>query len=175
MSRTLTVFLCSTYSDLVAERTAVLDGIRKLKLQHDSMEFFGARDSQPLETCLEEVRRSDLLVVILAHRYGSLVPGKDISFTQAEYEEGVRLGKPCLVYLKDENVPVLPAHIERDPFGIKAIQQFKEIVSERHTVATFTDSNDLAVRVVADVSSTIKSIEEFERLEKEKKKIEKHF
>lgn len=96
MSRTLTVFVCSTYSDLVAERTAVLDGIRKLKLQHDPMVFFGAMDSQPLETYLEEVRRSDLLVVILAHRYGSLVPGKKVSFTQAEYEEGVRTGKTII-------------------------------------------------------------------------------
>lgn len=169
MSKSLTVFVCSTYSDLVSERESVLDGIRKLQLQHDSMEFFGARDSQPLKTCLEEVRKSDVLVVIIAHRYGSLIPGKDISFTQAEYEEGVRLGKPCLVYLKDENVPVLPAYIEKDAIGISAIKKFKETVTTRHTVATFTDSNDLAVRVVADLSQTIKSIEDYEKLEEKRK------
>lgn len=169
MSKTLTVFVCSTYSDLVDEREAVLDGIRKLKLQHDSMEFFGARDSQPLETCLEEVSKSDVLVVIIAHRYGSLVPGQDISFTQAEYEEGIRLGKPCLVYLKDKNIPVLPAYVENDPFGITAIRKFKDFVTKKHTVASFADPNDLAVRVVADLSDTIRSLEEYEKLEKNKK------
>ncbi len=35
-----TVFVCSTFSDLSQEREGVLDAIRRLKLQHDSMEFF---------------------------------------------------------------------------------------------------------------------------------------
>ena len=43
--------------------------------------------------CLEEVRKSDLLVVIAGLKYGSLPPRM-----QAEYEAGVRLEKPCLVY-----------------------------------------------------------------------------
>src|SRR5271165_252640 len=46
-----TVFVCSTFSDLSQEREGVLDAIRRLKLQHDSMEFFGARAEQPIETC----------------------------------------------------------------------------------------------------------------------------
>src|SRR5437879_13419304 len=112
---TLTVFLCSTYSDLTAERTSVLEAIRRLQLKHDSMEFFGARTSQTIETCLEEVRASDILVVIVGHKYGTMVPNQAISFSEAEYSEGIRLGKPCLVYFRDDNVPVLPRDVERDP------------------------------------------------------------
>jgi hypothetical protein len=70
-----TVFVCSTFSDLSQEREGVLDAIRRLKLQHDSMEFFGARAEQPIETCLQEVRASEVLVVIVGHRYGTIVPG----------------------------------------------------------------------------------------------------
>jgi hypothetical protein len=51
-----TVFVCSTFSDLSQEREGVLDAIRRLKLQHDSMEFFGARAEQPIERVL---RRSE--------------------------------------------------------------------------------------------------------------------
>ena len=65
MRRPLTVFLCSTYADLAEERERVLDAIRRLQLQHDSMEFFGARANIPIETCLAEVRRSDVLVVVV--------------------------------------------------------------------------------------------------------------
>ncbi len=50
MKRSLTVFLCSTYSDLLEERSNVIDAISRLKLQHESMEFFGARPNQPIET-----------------------------------------------------------------------------------------------------------------------------
>ena len=74
MTTSLTVFVCSTYSDLSEERKAVLDAIRRLQLQHDSMEFFGARSDQPIEACLEQVRCSNVLVVIVGHRYGTLVP-----------------------------------------------------------------------------------------------------
>ena len=157
---TLTVFICSTYSDLSAEREAVLQAVRKLQLQHDSMEYFGARAARPIETCLEEVRRSDVLVVIVGYKYGSLVPDKAISFTEAEYSEGYALDKPCLVYLRDENVPILPIHMERDPQKLQALERFKELLKARHTVATFTDANDLAVSVAANLSRTVQAIEE---------------
>ncbi|MGO9116550.1 MAG: DUF4062 domain-containing protein [Desulfomonilaceae bacterium] len=144
MKRSLTVFLCSTYSDLVEERTAVIDAIGRLKLQHDSMEFFGARPNQPIETCLEEVRRSDILVVIVGHRYGSFVRGSDISYSEAEYREGQKLGKPCLAYLRDENVPILPKYIERNPEGLRLLEKFKAILhatpwpnSETPTICPF--------------------------------------
>jgi len=115
MAASFTVFVCSTFSDLSEEREGVLDAIRRLKLQHDSMEFFGARAEQSIKTCLKEVRASDVLVVIVGHRYGSIVPNLGISYSEAEYQEGYGLKKPCLVYTRDENVPVLPRDLERDP------------------------------------------------------------
>jgi len=167
VNSSLTAFLCSTYSDLADEREAVLDAIRKLQIQHDAMEFFGARTHQPIETCLEEVRRSDVLVVVVGHRYGSLVPERGVSFSEAEYTEGHRLGKPCLVYLRDENVPVLPRHVERDPEKVRLLEAFKERLLKRHTVALFTDANDLAVRVAADLGKTAHSLQEAARIESE--------
>lgn len=53
MTKPLTVFLCSTYADLAEERQRVLDAVRRLELQHDSMEFFWARADLPVDNCLE--------------------------------------------------------------------------------------------------------------------------
>ena len=119
MTPSFTVFVCSTFSDLSNERDGVLDAIRRLQLQHDSMEFFGARAAQPIEICLEEVRASDVLVVIVGHRYGSIVPKLGISYSEAQYEEGYRFKKPCLVYVRSDDVPILPKHMERDPEKLK--------------------------------------------------------
>ena len=151
----LTVFVCSTYVDLAQERDSVLDAIRRLQLQHDSMEFFGARASQPLETCLEEVRRSNILVVIVGHRYGSIAPEVGVSFSEAEYNEGFRLKKPCLVYMRDEDVPVLPRNVERDPEKLRLLEKWKTTLTTRHTVAPFREANDLAVQVAADIGRTL--------------------
>jgi TIR domain/Domain of unknown function (DUF4062) len=165
MKRSLTVFLCSTYSDLVEERTNVIDAISRLKLQHDSMEFFGARPDQPIETCLDEVRRSDILVVIVGHRYGSFVPNLGISYSEAEYNEGFRLGRPCLVYIRDENEPVLPKYVERNPEGLRALDSFKATLNGRHTTAEFKNAHDLSLQVAADLVRTIEAIESAEQSE----------
>ena len=106
MSASFNVFVCSTFDDLEQEREAVLDAIRRVQQRHNAMEFFGARPGRPIDVCLDEVRKSDLLVVIVGEKYGSLPPGMGVSYSQAEYEEGVRLEKPCLVYLRDDDVPI---------------------------------------------------------------------
>jgi hypothetical protein len=152
MATSLTVFVCGTYSDLTKERDGVLDAVRRLRLQHDSMELFGARPDRPIETCLNEVRQSDVLVVIVGHLYGSIAPEMNISFTEAEYTEGYRLNKPCLVYIRDEDVPILPRFMEHDPDKILLLRKFKEILRSHHTVATFRYANDLAVAVATDLS-----------------------
>ena len=163
----LTVFVCSTYSDLSEEREAVLDAIRRLQLQHDSMEFFGARSDVPIETCLSEVRRSNMLVVIVGHRYGTMVPNRDVSFSEAEYSEAHRLRKPCLVYMRSDDVPVLPKHIERDPEKLRLLENWKSTLQSRHTVAPFRESHDLAVQVAADIGRTIHEIGEASKTREE--------
>jgi hypothetical protein len=160
MKQSLTVFLCSTYADLREERERVLDAIRRLQFQHDALEFFGARAERSIETCVAQVRRSDVLVVIVGHCYGSVVAELGISYSEAEYREGYRLGKPCLVYVRDENVPVLPRHVERDPQKLRLLEAWKEMLTARHTVAAFADGHQLAVQVAADLGRTVQAIEE---------------
>jgi tetratricopeptide (TPR) repeat protein len=155
MSAPFTVFVCSTFDDLVEEREGVLDAIRRVQQRHNAMEFFGAHPGRPIDVCLEEVRRSDLLVVIVGHRYGSLVPERQISFSQAEYEEGIRLEKPCLVYMRDENVPVLPKHMERDPDKLRLLEAWKQTLQLRHTVADFEKGQHLADQVAADLGRVV--------------------
>jgi hypothetical protein len=91
MSPPFTVFVCSTFDDLEQERKAVLDAIRRVQSRHNAMEFFGARPGRPIDVCLDEVRKSDLLVVIVGLKYGSLPPDMGVSYSHAEYEEGARL------------------------------------------------------------------------------------
>lgn len=158
MNPSLRVFLCSTYLDLTKEREAVLDAINRLRFHHHSMEVFGADSNRPIEVCLREVRQSDVLVVIVAHRYGSLVPARDISFTEAEYSEAHLLGKPCLVYMRSHDVRVLPTDIERDPENIGRLEKFKITLRDRHAVASFKQDSDLAVQVVVDLVRTAEAV-----------------
>ena len=155
MSAPFNVFVCSTFDDLVEEREAVLDAIRRVQSRHNAMEFFGARPGRPIDVCLDEVRKSDLLVVIVGLKYGSLPPGMGVSYSQAEYEEGVRLRKPCLVYLRDDDVPILPKYVERDPDRLKLLDAWRRTLNAEHTIAKFEDWPHLAVQVAADIGNIL--------------------
>ncbi|HEX7680247.1 MAG TPA: DUF4062 domain-containing protein, partial [Thermoanaerobaculia bacterium] len=153
-SAPLRVFLCSTYTDLAEERALVLEAIRLLRLQHVSMEFFGARPELPLETCLAEVRQSNLVLVVVGSRYGTLVPGSDISYSHAEYEEAFRLNKPVHAYIRPNDAEEAP---HQEPEQQRRLAEFKALLMSRHTVAPFRDGHDLSLRVAADISRVLTS------------------
>ena len=119
------------------------------------MEFFGARSNSPLETCLHEVRESDLILLLVGSRYGSLARKSQKSFTELEYREAYRLGKEVLVYFRDESTRILPAQMEQDPRSLEKLVAFRHLVGRRHTIAPFSDANHLAAIVAADVASKI--------------------
>lgn len=157
MTSRLPVFVCGTYSDLSAERGAVLDALQRLQVEHHSMELFGARSTRSIETCLDEVRKSKIVVIVVGHQYGTLVPGMQISFSEAEYQEAYALGLECLPYFH-----LGSAHQDPRQGGdadALALQKWKKTLEERHTPAYFDDPNKLATQVAIDVGRAIQTIE----------------
>jgi hypothetical protein len=148
----MNVFLCSTFADLKAEREAVIAVVQRLQHQYQAMEFFGARPGRPIDTCLDEVRSSAVVVVVLGFLYGSLSPGLDISYTEAEYQESYRLAKKCLVYMRDEDALVPARYHEKDPLKLERFLKFKKTLSDRHTFVPFGDAADLARKVESDLA-----------------------
>jgi len=110
------VFVSSTFEDLQAYRKAVVHAIRHHPRAIDiSMEHFGACDERPKQECLRLVREeSDIFVAIYAHRYGFIPEGDEVSITEAEYDEALSKGLPCLIYLVDEHIAWKPAFIDKD-------------------------------------------------------------
>ena len=141
------VLVCGTYVDLTRERNAVYRAISLL----------GQFVAEPLPSSVVVIEQVDVLVVIVGSLYGTVIPGEDISFTQGEYEEAFRLGKPCLVYLRDENTPIDPRFVEHRPEGVRALEKFKKILKSRHVTSTFKGPDDLALQVARDLTSLLQS------------------
>jgi hypothetical protein len=65
------VFVSSTAEDLKPYRAAARDAAIGAELLPKMMEYFVASgDKPPLPACLERVSEADVLIVIVAHRYG---------------------------------------------------------------------------------------------------------
>ena len=147
------VFLSSTWDDLKPERSLILEAIRRLQFQHVAMEYFGADPQHPIDKCLEEVKRSNVYLGIIGLRYGKIVESTAKSYTEMEYDEARKNQLSCLIYFRNEDIPILPDLIERNPDSITKLTAFKERLLSEHTVYFFNDGHDLAVQVVADLSS----------------------
>jgi hypothetical protein len=68
------IFVSSTFADLLHHRQLVREAIGRLEYESRAMEFFGALPETPKEECLRLVRSANAYVGIFAMRYGFVDP-----------------------------------------------------------------------------------------------------
>jgi len=155
-SKIIRVFISSTWRDLQKEREAVEAALHRMKsTAFSGMEYFGSRPETPKEVCLTEVARSHVYIGIFAHRYGSLDKETGLSMTELEYRKAQECDIPCLIYLMDKSVHVLPDNVERDTEKATRLEALKHELLDRHTVSFFQNPDNLATRVLADLHNLL--------------------
>jgi hypothetical protein len=141
---TFRVFVSSTWLDLGPEREAVRDAVLRTKeTQFVGMEYFGSRDETTRRASLDEVDRSQLYVGLFAARYGS-------GITEAEYRRARERHLPCLIYFKDDDA-VTGDWRETDPAQAAKLDALKSDLLRDHDVTTFTNPDNLAAHLAADL------------------------
>jgi hypothetical protein len=141
-----TIFISSTYEDLIPYRQNIWEVLTDLNLKIKGMEKFGARKTCPLDTCIEEVQKSDIYIGIIAYRFGSIEPITEKSFTQLEYEKALSLNRNILIYLMADDGNIQPRFVD---FGFKAqkLDEFKNTLKTNHTVDFFKDPSELKLKI----------------------------
>jgi len=143
-------FVSSTYVDMKEYRDAVIKGLQSKAGVINAQEFFGSRDKKPLETCLEELERSQVFVMFLGPRYGSVDSGTGKSFVEREYERAGELKLPRFAYIIDEDQP-FPVKFVSVGEDASKLQAFMRRVGSELTVSPFTSPEDLAQKVYVDL------------------------
>lgn len=94
MEKKLQVFISSTFLDLKDERQAAVQAILKSGHIPAGMELFTAGDKSQMETIKRWINESDIYMLILGGRYGSVEPTTSLSYTELEYDYAREQGKP---------------------------------------------------------------------------------
>jgi hypothetical protein len=103
IKRRLQVFISSTYIDLIEERQAAVSAVSKSGHTPAGMELFTAGDKSQLDIIKRWIDESDVYMLILGGRYGSVEPESGISYTELEYDYALEIGKPLFaVVIADE-------------------------------------------------------------------------
>jgi len=90
----LQVFVSSTFIDLREERQAAVEAILSAGHVPAGMELFAAGDESQMEVIRQWIDESDVFLLILGGRYGSIEPKSGKSYIHLEYEHALSKGKP---------------------------------------------------------------------------------
>jgi hypothetical protein len=101
-NKKLQVFVSSTYEDLKEERQAAVEAILTAGHIPAGMELFAAGDQSQMEVIKRWIDESDVFLLILGGRYGSIDPTTKKSYIQLEYEYAQEKGKPFFAVVIDE-------------------------------------------------------------------------
>jgi len=120
-NKKLQIFVSSTYTDMLTERQAVVEAILMAGHIPAGMELFAAGDKSQLETIRRWIKESDVFMLILGARYGSLEPDTGTSYVQLEYE-----------YALQEQKPVFAAVMSNECIDAKVKSQGKDVLELQH-------------------------------------------
>ncbi len=95
------VFISSVIRGLENERDAAERAARALDHVVVRSEQFGALASSPQRACRAEVRRADVVILLLGAVYGSKDPRTAMSPTHEEFEEAQQTNRDVLVFIQD--------------------------------------------------------------------------
>ncbi|RKR66334.1 uncharacterized protein DUF4062 [Acidovorax sp. 94] len=159
MKRKLQVFISSTYSDLQEERQAAVSAILKAGHIPAGMELFTSGDQSQMTIIKNWIDESDVYMLILGGRYGSVEKTSGISYTELEYDYAHEQGKPAFAVVITEQALEQKIRSKGTVFGEK--ENPKELALFRQKVLTnmssfFDDYKDIKLCVhesLADFSS----------------------
>lgn len=94
MKKKLQVFVSSTYEDLKVDRQAAVSAILKAGHIPAGMELFTSGDKSQMDTIRRWIDESDIYMLILGGRYGSVEKTTGMSYTELEYNYALEIEKP---------------------------------------------------------------------------------
>lgn len=129
MNKKLQVFVSSTYTDLIEERQVAVEAILDAGHIPAGMELFKAGKSQ-MKTIQKWIDDSDVYMLILGGRYGSIEEESGLSYTELEYK-----------YALSKNMPVFAIVLEDSFLFTKAATKGKDTIFEKNNADKHTSFN----------------------------------
>lgn len=130
MNKKYTVFLSSTYDDLIEERHEVIRVLLEMNCIPCSMENFPADDDKQIEFIKSVIDECDYYIVIIAGRYGSIGKGGK-SYTEIEYRYAKEKGIPIAAFIHGDLGAISLDKSERSEQGRVKLERFIENIKKK--------------------------------------------
>lgn len=145
------MFISSTFEDLKEERQAAVEAVLRAGHIPAGMELFAAGSESQWETIKEWIEASDVYLLILGGRYGTLKGKTGVSYTAHEYQYAVDLDKPLFsVVIHQEYLDQKVLTDGQRVLEMKCQQQYEEFKDRvtNKTVRFFKSDTELKLAIV---------------------------
>lgn len=153
--RKLQVFVSSTYLDLKEERQAAVEAILMAGHIPAGMELFASEDKTQMEVIKKWIDESDVYLLILGGRYGSIDKESGKSYTHLEYDYAVENGKAYFAVVVRDEAQIERVNKNGDQFDEQDNRQkfrdFKATVTSK-IVKYWSDSKDIQLSIIQTLS-----------------------
>jgi tetratricopeptide (TPR) repeat protein len=143
--------ISSTSLDLPEHRKEAMEACRRQGFLAMPMEDLPASDEGAIAVSLGMVDNADIYLGILAHRYGYVPKGHDISITEMEYNRAGERGIPRLMFVMHEEHAIRVGDVEMGE-GAEKLKAFKQRVETEKVVRFFKSPGDLRSDVIDTLS-----------------------
>jgi hypothetical protein len=144
----LQVFVSSTYTDLIEERQAAVEAILTAGHFPAGMELFTAGDESQMDAIKQWIDESDIYLLILGARYGSIEPKSGKSYTHLEYEYALQQQKPLFAcVLTDEAIDKKVSKSGKSVLEMSnpdRLKEFRQLVMSK-LVKMCSDAKDIKI------------------------------
>jgi hypothetical protein len=151
----LQVFISSTYLDLQEERQAAVEAVLESGHIPAGMELFSAGDASQLELIKQWIDESDVYMLILGGRYGTIDKASGKSYTHLEYDYAIEKGKPYFaIVISEEGLKKKVKKLNLQAIennDTKALEAFKGLVTSK-IVKFWDDIKDIKNNVHVKLS-----------------------
>ena len=118
------------------------------------MEYWGNFHGFPIEKCLDEVKASTWMILVLGWRHGSTPRGCKRSFTEREYAVAKQIGIPISVFLTDDQADAYRPPSNPNP----RIRAFRDSLLSETAVQFFRLPQELGYKVAIALSLAQRAI-----------------
>lgn len=155
MEKKYQIFISSTYTDLLEERTKVRDAILSIMHFPVGMELFGATDEESWKIITDTIDSSDYYILIVGNRYGSVMEGEGISFTEKEFRYANDKGIPILAFVVSDSVNPTVDKVDVEQYKREKLDAFKKTVMTGRNIDRWSNPDELAQKVTAALHKQI--------------------
>jgi hypothetical protein len=156
IQKKMQVFVSSTYEDMKNERQAAVMAILDAGHIPAGMELFAANNKTQWKTIEKWIEESDVFLLILGRRYGTIEETTGMSYIELEFDHAVKIEKPFFSVVISDKARDDKARND----GLKVVEQdntekmkkFRKKVCGK-MVNFYTDEKDIALAIHKSLSN----------------------